>query len=43
MLPVADEQVTQDPSLVEVAQTDHVLHPMDRGGVHGLDVSSILW
>lgn len=39
---VADEQVAEDAGFVEVAQTDHVLHPVDGGWVHGLDVGGIL-
>lgn len=39
---VADEQVAEDASFVEVAQADHVLHSVDGGRVHGLDVG-ILW
>lgn len=39
---VADEQVAQDASLIEIPQADHVLHAVDRCGVHGLDVCSIL-
>ena len=42
LLPVSDEQVAQDAGLVQVAQSDHVLHPVDGGGVHGLDVGGIL-
>ena len=34
---VSDEQVSQDAGLVEVAEADHVLHPLDGGRVHGLD------
>lgn len=41
-LVVADEQVAEDAGLVEVAQPDHVLHPVDGGRVHGLDVGGIL-
>lgn len=39
---VADEQVAEDAGFVEVAQTDHVLHPVDGGRVHGFDVGGIL-
>lgn len=42
VVPVADEQVAQDASLIEVPQADHVLHTMDRRGVHGLDVHGLL-
>lgn len=42
VLIVADEQVAEDAGFVEVAQTDHVLHPVDGGRVHGLDVGGIL-
>ena len=41
-LVVADEQVPQDASLVEVSQADHILHTVDGGGVHGLNVGGIL-
>ena len=34
---VSDEEVSQDAGLVEVAEADHVLDPLDGGGVHGLD------
>lgn len=39
---VADEQVAEDAGFVKVAQTDHVLHAVDGGRVHGLDVGGIL-
>ncbi len=39
---VADEQVAQDAGFIEVAQTDHVLHAVDGGRVHGLDVGGVL-
>lgn len=42
MVPIADEQVAQDASLIEVSQADHVLHAMDRRGMHGLDVCGVL-
>lgn len=42
MVPVADEQVAQDAGLIEVPQADHVLHAVDRRGVHGLDVRGVL-
>lgn len=42
LLAVSDEQVAQDSGLVEVSQADHVLHPMDGGGMHGLDVGGVL-
>lgn len=42
MLTVADQQVPEDARLVQVPQADHVLHPVDGGGVHGLDVAGIL-
>lgn len=42
MLVVADEQVAEDAGLVEVAQADHVLHAVDGGRVHGLDVGGVL-
>lgn len=41
-LVVADEQVAEDAGFVQVAQTDHVLHPVHGGRVHGLDVGGIL-
>ncbi len=34
---VSDEEVAEDAGLVEVPQADHVLHPLDGGGVHRLD------
>lgn len=43
VLPVADKQVAQDARLVEVPQADHVLHTVDRSGVHRLDVCGVLW
>lgn len=42
-LVVADQQVAEDPGFVQIAQSDHVLHPVDGGWVHGLDVGGILW
>lgn len=42
VVPVADEQIAQDAGFIEVSQADHVLHAMDRRGVHGLDVRGIL-
>lgn len=39
---VADEQVAEDAGFIEVAQADHVLHPVDGGRVHGLDVGGVL-
>lgn len=39
---VSDEQVTQNASFVEVPQADHVLHPVDGGGMHWLNVGGIL-
>ena len=42
MFIVADEQVAEDAGFVKVAQTDHVLHSVDGGWVHGLDVGGIL-
>ncbi len=42
MFSVADEKVPEDPRLVQVAQANHVLHPVDGGGVHRLDVGGIL-
>lgn len=41
-LVVADEQVAEDAGFVQVTQTDHVLHPVDGGRVHGLDVCGVL-
>ena len=41
-LVVAYEQIAQDPGLVEVPQADHVLHPVDGSGMHGLNVGGIL-
>lgn len=43
VLPVANQQVPENPSLVQVPQADHVLHSMDGGGVHRFDVAGILW
>ena len=43
MLLVADEQVPENAGLVQVSQPDHVLHPVDGGGVHGLEGGGILW
>ena len=34
---VANEKVSQDSSFMKISETDHILHPLDRGGVHGLD------
>lgn len=42
VVPVADQQVAQNAGLVEVSQADHVLHAVDRRGVHGLDVRGVL-
>lgn len=42
VLSVADEQVAENPSLIQVPQANHVLHAMDRGGVHWLNVGGIL-
>lgn len=39
---VANEQVAEDAGFIEVTQTNHVLHPVDGGWVHGLDVGGIL-
>lgn len=39
---VADQQVAEDAGFIQVSQTNHVLHPVDGGGVHGLDVGGIL-
>lgn len=39
---VADEQVAEDAGFIEVAQADHVLHPVDGGRVHGFDVGGVL-
>lgn len=41
-LVVADEQVAEDSGFVQVTQTDHVLHPVDGGRVHWLDVCGVL-
>lgn len=43
MLVVTDEQVAEDAGFIQVAQTDHVLHAVHGGRVHGLDVGGILW
>ena len=42
MVSVSNEQVAQDASFIEVPQADHVLHAVDRCGVHGLDVPGVL-
>lgn len=42
VLPIANQQVPENSGLVQVPQADHVLHPMDGGGVHGFDVAGIL-
>ena len=42
MVSVSNEQVAQDASFIEVPQADHVLHAVDRRGVHGLDVRGVL-
>lgn len=39
---VSDEQVAEDSRFVEVAETDHVLHAVDGGGVHRLNVGGVL-
>ena len=41
-LSVSDQQVAQDAGLVEVSEADHVLHTVDGGRVHRLDVCCIL-
>lgn len=41
-LSVSDEQVPEDSSFVEVSQADHVLHTVDGGGMHRLDVGGVL-
>lgn len=40
---VSDEQVAEDAGFVEVSQPDHVLHAVDGGGMHRLDVGGVLW
>lgn len=42
MVSVSNEQVAQDAGFIEVPQADHVLHAVDRRGVHGLDVPGVL-
>ena len=42
VLLVADEQVAEDAGFVQVPQADHVLHAVDGGGVHGLEVGGVL-
>jgi len=42
MFSVANEKVPEDPSLIQIPQSNHVLHPVDGGGVHRLDVGGIL-
>ena len=39
---VSDEQVAKDAGFVEVPQADHVLHAVDGGGMHWLNVGGIL-
>ena len=34
---VSDQEVPEDASLIEVTQSNHVLHPRDGSWVHGLD------
>ena len=34
---VSNEKVPENAGLVKVSKADHVLHPLDGGGVHGLD------
>lgn len=41
-LSVSDEQVTEDSGFIQVTQTYHVLHAMDGGGVHRLNVGGVL-
>lgn len=42
MFYISFKQVAEDTGLVEVSQADHVIHPVDGGGVHGLNVGCIL-
>lgn len=42
VLPITNQQVPENSGLIQVPQADHVLHPMDGGGVHGFDVAGIL-
>lgn len=39
---VSDEEVAEDAGLVEISQADHVLHTVDGGGMHWLNVGGIL-
>lgn len=41
-LSVSDEQVAEDAGFIEVSQPDHVLHTVDGGGMHWLNVGGIL-
>lgn len=34
---VPHQQVPEEPSLVQIAQPDHVIHTLHRVGVHGLE------
>lgn len=42
MFSVADEKIPEDSCLIQIPQSDHVLHPVDGSGVHWLDVRGIL-
>lgn len=39
---VANEEVSENASFVQVSQANHIFHAMDGGGVHGLYVCGIL-
>lgn len=34
---VSHQEVPEETRLIEVAKPDHVIHTLDRGGVHGPD------
>lgn len=39
---VSNKQVAEYAGFIQVSQTDHVLHSVDRGGMHRFDVGGIL-
>lgn len=39
---VSDEQVAEDSGFIQVTEAYHVLHSVDGGGVHWLDVGGVL-
>ena len=34
---MSHQEVPEEPRLVEIAQPDHVVHALHRGGVHGAE------